>query len=56
MNYKFRKLLYEDAATNNSFEARVAYAKQQLQNGADPEDVFDYVSLFHDRFTLVRLH
>ena len=42
MNYKFRKLLYEDA-TNNSFEERVAYAKQQLQNGADPEDVFDEV-------------
>ena len=54
MNYKFRKKLHEDV-TNNSFEEKVAYAKQQLQNGADPKDVFDLVYVFWNGFTSVRL-
>ena len=45
MNYKMRKKLYEDA-TNNSFEEKVAEVKQQLQNGARPKDVFDWVGSF----------
>ena len=45
MNYKLRKQLSEDT-TNNSFEEKVAEVKQQLQNGVNPEDVFDYVGQF----------
>ena len=54
MNYKMIKKLYEDA-TNNSFEEKVAEVKQQLQNGADPEDVFDWTCDFYNGFAEVGL-
>lgn len=54
MNYKYKKHLYEDT-TNNSFEERVAYANQQLQNGVDPMKVFDYVNFFIEGFAAVKL-
>ena len=41
---------------NNSFEEKVAYAKQQLQNGADPSDVFSNVSSFSEGFAMVGLN
>ena len=39
----------------HTFAEKVAKAKQQLQNGADPEDVFDYVYDFYDGFAKVEL-
>ena len=54
MNYKLRKQLSEDA-TNNSFEEKVAEVKQQLQNGVNPEDVFDYVGQFQYGFVWMKL-
>ena len=40
---------------NISFEEKVAYAKQQLQNGANPRFVFSQVWKFFDGFATVRL-
>ena len=40
---------------NISFEEKVAYAKQQLQNGANPRFVFSQVWKFSDGFATVRL-
>ena len=56
MNYKlFRKQLYEDVATNNSFGEKVAEVKQELKNGAGPKDVFDVVEDFSDGLAVVKL-
>ena len=55
MNYKLKKQLSEDTKTNNSFEEKVAEVKQQLQNGANPKDVFDWVGVFQEGFARVRL-
>ena len=55
MNYKFRKQLHEDA-TNNSFEEDVAEIKQELKNGADPEEVFTWVDDYYDDVARVKLY
>ena len=39
----------------HSFAEKVSKVKQQLQNGADPEDVFDWVLDFYEGFAVVRL-
>ena len=39
----------------HSFAEKVAKVKQQLQNGADPKDVFDWVDNFSEGFALVQL-
>ena len=39
----------------HSFAEKVAKVKQQLQNGADPKDVFDWVSDFYGGFAMVEL-
>ena len=40
----------------HSFAEKVAKIKQQLQNGADPKDVFDKVSNFYGGFAKVKLN
>ena len=39
----------------HSFSDVLVTAKQQLQNGADPSDVFNWVCRFYDDFARVRL-
>ena len=41
---------------NNSFKDKFAYANQQLQNGADPSEVFSNVSSFSEGFAMVGLN